>query len=189
MEQNLRRGTIDRRFWLKNIADFSFSFSMIFVLVRDVFGRSIEVQGDESGGGEALANLIVKGKKNITIKIRDKWFFILPFPDSDSSDVYKPIDLLFLCAKSRHDALPKRLNQEKEKIRFEEIFVYETIPSETLAEELNEFLKNEGVIHRFQTIFNRKRNTSFFSDRTPSDFSVRVVLKVSLMLVKNSNLT
>lgn len=160
---------------------------MIFVLVRDVFGRSIDVEGDESGGGEALANLIVNGKK-ITRKIRDKWFFLLPFCDSDSFEARQSTDLLFLCAKSRHDALPKRLNQEKEKFRFEELVVYETIPSETLAEELNEFLKNEGVKHRFQMIFNRKNDTSFYSDRMLSDFSVRVVLKVSLMLVKNSTL-
>jgi len=84
----------------------------------------------------------------------------------DVRDVEGTVNLLFPCAQARLDMLPKRLSSErgyskscciqihkKENFSFfyylgihlDEIIVYETIPSDTLDQELKEYLKNYGV--------------------------------------------
>ena len=80
----------------------------------------------------------------------------------DIQDIEGPVNFLFPCAQARLDALPKRLSNAGKSlillklfvkfflffylgIHFDEIIVYETIPSDTLDQELNEYLKTHGV--------------------------------------------
>ncbi len=87
---------------------------------------------------------------------------------SDVHNVEGTVNLLFPCAQARLDMLPKRLSTERGYskscciqihkinlsflylgIHLDEIIVYETIPSDTLDQELNEYLQNHGVKSNF----------------------------------------
>lgn len=90
------------------------------------------------------------------------------YSHKDVLNLQSSINLLFPCAQGRLDALPKRLAQESSthmfdcnwseekswksvlfdvtvEIHLEEITVYETVPSESLDEELKEYFQNHGV--------------------------------------------
>ncbi|CAF4784676.1 unnamed protein product [Rotaria sp. Silwood1] len=91
-------------------------------LVKEFFGPTTNILGAESGGSELLADFIIK----------------------DVRDIEGTVNLLFPCAQARLDLLPKRLSSEQA-IHLDEIIVYETIPSDSLEQELNEYLKNHGI--------------------------------------------
>jgi len=91
-------------------------------IVKEIFGSTTNILGAESGGSEPLADFIIK----------------------DVHDVEGTVNLLFPCAQARLDMLPKRLSSERG-IHLDEIIVYETVPSDTLDQELNEYLKNHGT--------------------------------------------
>jgi len=85
----------------------------------------------------------------------------------DVRDVEGTVNLLFPCAQARLEMLPKRLSSERGYsnlvvfkfikktfffylgIHLDEIIVYETIPSDTLDQELKEYIKNHGVKNKF----------------------------------------
>ncbi|CAF1273134.1 unnamed protein product [Adineta ricciae] len=90
-------------------------------LVKDLFGSTVDILGAESGGGESLAEFIIKDVQNRK----------------------ETANLLFPCAQARLDILPKRLSNAPG-IHFDEITVYETIPSDSLDRELQEYLTNHG---------------------------------------------
>ncbi|CAF0725916.1 unnamed protein product [Adineta steineri] len=91
-------------------------------LVKELFGSTVNISGAETGGGESLADFIIKDVHNIDGKI----------------------NLLFPCAQARLDILPKRLSAERA-IHLDEIIVYETIPSDSLDQELQEYLTTQGT--------------------------------------------
>ncbi|CAF0990093.1 unnamed protein product [Rotaria sp. Silwood1] len=91
-------------------------------LVKELCGPTTNILGAESGGSELLADFIIK----------------------DVRDIEGTVNLLFPCAQARLDLLPKRLSSEQA-IHLDEIIVYETIPSDSLEQELNEYLKNHGI--------------------------------------------
>ncbi|UJR34123.1 hypothetical protein I4U23_021530 [Adineta vaga] len=91
-------------------------------LGKELFSSTIDILGMETGGGESLAEFIIQDVQNKEENVR----------------------LLFPCAQARLDILPNRLSNATG-IHLDEIMVYETIPSESLDQDLKEYLANYGI--------------------------------------------